>query len=67
MKTGPFFTVKEACAATRLSKTKLYELISKGLLRRVQLPGCKKVLIAHEELERFVDAGVQAGAVPACA
>lgn len=55
-------TVKEACAATRLSKSMLYKLLEQGQLHRVRLPGCSKVLIAEGALRRFVEAGIAAGA-----
>lgn len=55
-------TVKEACAATRLSKSKIYQLLDQGLLHRVRLPGCAKVLIAESELRRYIGTGIAAGA-----
>ena len=53
-------TVKEACAATRLSKSKIYQLLEQKILHRVRLPGCTKVLIAEAELKRYVQEGLQA-------
>lgn len=55
-------TVREASAVTRLSKSKIYQLIDLGILHRVRLPGCSKVLIAQDELERYINEGVTAGA-----
>jgi len=53
-------TVKEASAATRLSKSKIYQLLERGILRRVRLPACAKVLIAESELRRYVEDGIKA-------
>jgi excisionase family DNA binding protein len=53
-------TVKEASAATSLSKSKIYQLLYEKLLRRVRLPGCAKVLIAQSELQRYINEGLQA-------
>lgn len=58
-------TVKEASDATRLCKSKIYDLIYKGVLRRVRLPNCSKVLIAEDELRRYITKGFEAGCVPA--
>ena len=57
-------TVREVCDATRLSKSMVYKLLEQGLLHRVRLPGCAKVLIGEEELRRYIAAGLKAGAVP---
>lgn len=54
-------TVREVCEATRLSKSMVYRLIEQGILHRVRLPGCVKVLIAEAELRRYVGEGVKAG------
>lgn len=59
-------TVREACSVTRLSKSMLYRLLADGILHRVRLPGCNKVLIATDELQRYIDEGIQAGAAEAC-
>ena len=56
-------TVKEAAEATRLSKSKIYELIYRGVLHPVRLPGCTKVLIAEAELQEYIRRGVAAGTV----
>ena len=55
-------TVKEASAATRLSKSKIYQLLEQGILRRVRLPACAKVLISQAELQRYISEGLQASA-----
>ena len=54
-------TVKEASAATRLSKSTVYQLLYKGIIRRVRLPHCNKVLIQEAELLRYVNEGLAAG------
>ncbi len=54
-------TVKEAAAATRLSKSKIYQLLDQGILHRVRLPGCIKVLISETEIRKFIEDGVKAG------
>lgn len=56
-----FVTVKEAAAITCLSKSKVYQLIEQGILRRVRLPGCAKVLISEDELRRYIREGIEAG------
>lgn len=53
-------TVKEASAVTRLSKSKIYQLLYDGILRRVRLPSCNKVLISESELRRYIDEGMKA-------
>lgn len=55
-------TVREVCDATRLSKSMVYKLLDQGILHRVRLPGCTKVLIAQDELRRYVGSGIAAGA-----
>jgi len=56
-----FVTVKEAATITRLSKSKIYQLLDQGVLRRVRLPACAKVLISEEELQRYIREGIEAG------
>jgi excisionase family DNA binding protein len=50
-------TVPEVKAVTRLSRSKIYELIEKKILRAVRLPGVDRVLVAQEDLEAFLEAG----------
>lgn len=59
---GKLFPVKEAAAATSLSKSMIYKLLDEGVLHRVRLPGCSKVLISEDELRRYIAAGIAAGA-----
>jgi excisionase family DNA binding protein len=47
------YTLKEACEALRVGRTKLYELIGAQQLQAVALGG--KTLIARTEIERFLD------------
>ncbi len=56
-----FVTVKEAATITRLSKSKIYQLLEQNILRRVRLPGCAKVLISEDELRRYIREGIEAG------
>lgn len=57
-------TIREVSEATRLSKAMVYKLIDQGILHRVRLPGCVKVLIAEDEIRRYITEGVKAGAAP---
>jgi excisionase family DNA binding protein len=60
-------TVREVCKTTRLGKSTIYKLLEQGVLRRVRLPGCSKVLIAEAEVRRYINDGVSAGCTPAIA
>jgi excisionase family DNA binding protein len=60
-------TVREASAATRLSKSKIYQLLEQRILQRVRLPGCAKVLISEAELRRYISEGLKAGTAPSAA
>jgi excisionase family DNA binding protein len=57
-------TVKEASTVSRLAKSTIYKLLDEGILHRLRLPGCNKVLIAEEELKRYIQEGIQAGLSP---
>lgn len=54
-------TVREAAELSRLSKSKIYQLFDQGVLRRLRLPSCNKVLICEEELKQYIKAGIDAG------
>jgi excisionase family DNA binding protein len=46
------YTVMEACAALRVGRTKLYELLADKKLKAVALDG--RTLILRDEIERFL-------------
>jgi excisionase family DNA binding protein len=49
-------SVKEFAEVSGISKSKLYELVSRGHLRTFSLPGCSRVLIHPGELARYLEA-----------
>jgi excisionase family DNA binding protein len=57
-------TIREVSEVTRLSKSMVHKLLDQSILHRVRLPGCTKVLIAEDELRRYVSEGLKAGAAP---
>jgi excisionase family DNA binding protein len=59
--TKELMLVSEASTATRLSKAMIYKLLRIGRLRRVFLPGCRKVLIDAADVQRYIDEGIAAG------
>jgi excisionase family DNA binding protein len=63
MEDSQFVTVGEAAKLAHLGKSTVYHLIHRGVLRRLRLPGCGRVLIPRAELERFIAEGVLAGAI----
>jgi excisionase family DNA binding protein len=68
METMPkLLTVREAAELSRLSKSKIYQLFDQGVLRRLRLPGCAKVLLCEDELRRYIRHGIQAGLATASA
>jgi excisionase family DNA binding protein len=60
--TRQLLVVKEVSQLTRLSKSMIYKLINEGILRRVKLPGCSKVLIDASEVQQYIEKGVKAAA-----
>jgi excisionase family DNA binding protein len=58
IKAHQLLVVKEVCEVTRLSKSKVYQLLADGVLHRVRFPGCTKVLISAAEVQRVIDAAI---------
>ncbi len=59
----PLLTIKEVAAITRLSRSQVYNLINRGVLPSVQLPGCSRVLVDVVDLRAYLDAGRRKGTV----
>jgi excisionase family DNA binding protein len=53
----PLLTVKDVIALTRLSRSKVYELIEAGVLPRVKLAGVNSVRVEPAALRAWLDAG----------
>jgi excisionase family DNA binding protein len=45
-------TIDEVAVATRLGRTKVYQLIGRGTIRSVRVDGCRRVRL--QDLEEFV-------------
>ena len=52
-----FFVVKDVAAITRLSKSEVYGLIGKQILPSIRLPGCNRILVDPDDLQRYLDSG----------
>jgi len=46
--------VNDIIAITRLSRSKVYDLVRKGILSRIQLPDCDRILVRPEDLRTFL-------------
>jgi excisionase family DNA binding protein len=49
---------------TGLSRSTVYSLLQRGLLRSIKVPGCRRVLIEADDLRLFLEGGKSRGAEP---
>ena len=60
MSANKLLTVNETCRELRLGRTKVYELISSGMLRTVQFGSARRVV--GESLDELIEALAQKAA-----
>jgi excisionase family DNA binding protein len=52
-----YHLVREVALVLRLSKAKTYELVEKGVLPAVRLPGTKRIVIDDKDLVAYIEKG----------
>jgi len=50
----PLLDIHDIARITRLGPSRIYQFLRTGQLRRVILPDCDRILVAPDELRRFI-------------